>query len=60
MEDGRDITSGNKYTKAKEVVAGKNPSDLKILNELELFELIKNPPPPKKKQKSIASFFSKK
>jgi len=60
MEDGRDITSGNKYTKAKEVVAGKNPSDLKILNELELFELIKNPPPPKKKQKSISSFFGKK
>jgi len=41
LEDGRDVPSGTKYQKAKEIIAGWNRAKLKILNELDFYDLVK-------------------
>eukprot|EP00588_Corethron_pennatum_P011036 CAMPEP_0194273696 /NCGR_PEP_ID=MMETSP0169-20130528/6984_1 /TAXON_ID=218684 /ORGANISM="Corethron pennatum, Strain L29A3" /LENGTH=717 /DNA_ID=CAMNT_0039016725 /DNA_START=36 /DNA_END=2189 /DNA_ORIENTATION=- len=41
IEDGRDVTAGNKYKKAREIIAKGSQSNLKILNEIKFFDLIR-------------------
>ena len=59
FQDGRDLIIGNKYKKAKEIIAGLNTSNLHIINESELYNLIKNRPVPAPTEKKITSFFSR-
>mmetsp|Transcript_61413 Transcript_61413/g.181538 ORF Transcript_61413/g.181538 Transcript_61413/m.181538 type:complete len:85 (-) Transcript_61413:109-363(-) len=40
FEDGRDVTEGTKYRKAKSTTEGQNKSSLEIINKNGLFKLI--------------------
>lgn len=43
LNDGRDVISGEKYKKANIIMTkGPNPSNLKIINEAQLYDLIRN------------------
>ena len=38
--DGRDLINGNKYKKAKKITEGQNKSNLQIINQAQLYEII--------------------
>jgi hypothetical protein len=59
LDDGRDVTTGRKYERAKEIINGPNQSHLKIINEAQLFDLIRNSRK-KPMSKNIQSFFAAK
>ena len=40
FEDGRSLVSGKKYEKAKQIIVGANKSNLQIINQAQLYELI--------------------
>ena len=40
LDDGRDVTTSNKYKKAQEIISGENKSELKIISKEGLFKLI--------------------
>ena len=40
FEDGRSLTTGKKYEKAKKIIDGPNQSNLQIINQAQLYELI--------------------
>ena len=54
MEDGRDVVTGNKYKKAKSI-GSTNKSELKIINEVQLYDLVKKGK--QKEIKTMQSFF---
>jgi ATP-dependent DNA helicase PIF1 len=57
LNDGRDVRNSTKFGKAKAVMAGPNNSNLKIVNEKDLFALIKKNKNEKRSGGSISSFF---
>lgn len=40
FEDGRSLVTGKKYEKAKKIIDGPNQSNLQIINQIQLYELI--------------------
>jgi hypothetical protein len=58
MDDGRDVTSGQKYAQAKKIISGQNKSNLKIINEQDLFALISKRSRPTQGPVGMKQFFS--
>lgn len=61
FEDGRCVSQGEKYKKADQIRKGRNMSNLKIINENDLFDLIrkKSNPAANKKGLQLFGFFKK-
>ncbi len=60
FDDGRDVTTGRKYERAKEIISGPNRSNLKIINEAQFFDVVRNSNEKKPTSKSIKTFFGAK